>query len=248
MSEGEHLASGMPLEKERRHIETHTRADASGPLLADYIELRFGLLDESLREKLSASHAALLAADIRYQQRFEAQSDALAAAFLSQQTAMQTAFVVAEKAVQAALAAADRAVSKAELASDKRFEALNELRQMLNDMVANLIPRPEATQRFDAMGEKIDSHERSTAEKVGSNAKRIEDIESRLSALGGEAIGGRQKKDDTKSLVAMGVAVLAVLLTLFSVFRTTAAAPQVIYVPSPPGTMLPTSPPATVPR
>jgi hypothetical protein len=55
--------------------------------------------------------------DLRYQQRYEAQSRALDAALLA-----------ADRAVQAALQAADRAVQKAELAADKRFELLNELR------------------------------------------------------------------------------------------------------------------------
>src|SRR5580704_3161912 len=119
----------------RQHQRRRSMAD--GPTLAEYIETRFSLLIESVKLQAGAHDAALLATveasklaaqairhameasqaatDLRYQQRFEAQSDALAAAFLSQQTAMQTAFTVAEKAVQAALAAADRAVSKAEL-------------------------------------------------------------------------------------------------------------------------------------
>ena len=103
-----------------------------GPSLETYVETRFNLLIESIHGQMeqqkdacrmivdsskvasvalkAASEAAQVATDLRYQQRFEAQSDALAAAFQSQQQAMQTAFTVAEKAVQAALAAADRAV------------------------------------------------------------------------------------------------------------------------------------------
>src|SRR6185436_3318361 len=87
--------------------------------------------------------------------RFEAQSAALAAAFLSQQTAMKTAFDVAEKAVNAALAAADRAVSKAELAADKRFEGVNEFRSTLADQQRTLIPRAEVEVLMRSINEKI---------------------------------------------------------------------------------------------
>lgn len=205
---------------------THTaHGDGPGPSLATYVETRFNLLTESMREKLAAQDAALLAAgeaakaallaakaaaeaasqasDLRYQQRFEAQSDALSAAFLSQQTAMQTAFVVAEKAVQAALAAADRAVSKAELAADKRFEALNELRQMLTDMVGNLVPRGEATQRFDAIGEKIEAA-----------SKRIDELTGRINTAAGEVSGGRRTQDTARALWAAGVGIVLALLAI----------------------------------
>lgn len=196
-----------------------------GPTLETYLETRFNLLLEANREKTETQKEALLAfiestrlaaaavktaadaaqaaTDLRYQQRFEAQSDALAAAFLSQQTAMQTAFVVAEKAVQAALAAADRAVSKAELAADKRFEALNELRQMLNDTLKNLMTRPEVVQLVGAAVEKI--------ETVG---RRIDTLESRFNTLAGEAQGNRRTKDDTKALWAIGIALLTMLLVV----------------------------------
>ena len=197
-----------------------------GPTLSTYIETRFNLLTESVKDKLEAQDQALLASgeaaraavlaakaaaeaasqasDLRYQQRFEAQSDALSAAFLSQQTAMQTAFVVAEKAVQAALAAADRAVSKAELAADKRFEALNELRQMLTEMVGNLVPKSEAEQRFNGLGEKIDS-----------NAKRIDEINGRLNVIAGEASGGRRNRDDSRATWAWAISAILFVIALF---------------------------------
>ncbi len=136
----------------------------SGPTLEQYVETRFNMFERSLNDKIAAT-------DLRYQQRFEAQSDALAAAFLSQQTAMKTAFDVAEKAVNAALAAADRAVSKAELASDKRFESVNEFRKTLSDQQATFMPRSEANVALGAMAEKLSalkaSVDQSVAERQG---------------------------------------------------------------------------------
>jgi hypothetical protein len=70
--------------------------------------------------------------DLRYQQRFDAQGQALTAALLS-----------AEKAVQTALVAAEKAVAKAEVATEKRFESVNEFRQTLSDQTASFPSRIE---------------------------------------------------------------------------------------------------------
>ena len=201
----------------------------TGPTLEQYVETRFNLLLESIKDKTKAQdesivalsqaarlavdalratyEAAQTASDLRYQQRFEAQSDALTAAFLSQQTAMQTALQAAKEAVQAALAAADRAVAKAETAADKRFEALNELRQMLNDMVATLITRVEAVQRFDGITEKVDSA-----------ARRADALEARFNTLSGSLHGSttsREKTmDSSRANLGVIVAVIASLIAL----------------------------------
>jgi hypothetical protein len=196
-----------------------------GPSLQDYIETRFNLLADAVRDAERSHREELLRfaqeakdaasalrhfvelgreeTDLRYQQRFEAQSAALAAAFLSQQTAMQTAFQVAEKAVQAALAAADRAVSKAELAGDKRFEALNELRQMLNDMVATLITRQEAIQRFDAVAEKVEKADH-----------RVEAIEARLNRMTGGQEGGQERRQNLRASTGVAVSIGSGILGL----------------------------------
>lgn len=169
-------------ERERMTYKPQADQRTTGPTLETYVETRFNLLVDFINEKFSAQDVAMRASvdalqavqsaataaaaasqsatDLRYQQRFEAQSDALDAAFLSQQTAMTTAFVVAEKAVQAALAAADRAVSKAELAADKRFESVNEFRQTLDDQQRTLMPRQEADVIFRGLAEKVGALER----------------------------------------------------------------------------------------
>jgi hypothetical protein len=201
-------------------------ADKSDNISArEYAEVRFNLLTETLREHRATNSEALLALadatklaalavkaaadasataqDLRYQQRFEAQSDALAAAFASQQQAMTVAFTVAEKAVAAALAAADRAVSKSELAADKRFEALNELRQMLNDMVASLLPRVEAMQLFKAL-----------EDKIGAAVARIKSNEDRLNLTTGEDTGDRRTKADIRLLIGLGITLMLAALTI----------------------------------
>jgi hypothetical protein len=82
--------------------------------------------------------------DHRYQQRYEAQQEGVAAALAAQ-----------EKAVAAALQAADRAVIKAETASEKRFDSVNEFRGAMADQTATLMPRVEAEARLASMTEKL---------------------------------------------------------------------------------------------
>lgn len=102
--------------------------------------------------------------DRRYEQRFEAQERAVAAALAAQ-----------EKAVSAALGAAERAVLKAEVAAEKRFESQNEFRGQLSDQAARQMPRAEANVEFSNIREKIDGL-----------AVRIASIEKRLA--GGEGV------------------------------------------------------------
>jgi hypothetical protein len=88
--------------------------------------------------------ALLIEMDLRYQQRFDAQTRALEAALLA-----------AEKAVGTALTAAEKAVNKAEIAAEKRFESVNEFRGQLNDYQAMLLPRTEYAAAHQALVEKI---------------------------------------------------------------------------------------------
>lgn len=195
-------------------------APADGPSLETYVETRFNLLIQTITATAKANddalvafglsaksaaealavayEAARVATDLRYQQRFEAQGDALAAAFLSQQKAMETALQAAKEAVQAALAAADRAVAKAETAADKRFEALNELRQMLNDMVATLITRVE----FNTLKERVDR------------------LEGRFDRLDGRTEGTKGTKDDGRSNLALVASFIGILLALLAAVAT----------------------------
>lgn len=188
------------------------------PSLSTYLETRLNLLTEQIKDSAAAQASALgssieamkqalTAADLRYQQRFAAQGEALQAAFLSQQVAMKTALEAAKEAVNAALAAADRAVLKAELAADKRFEALNELRQMLNDTMKILMTRTEVHQMVGAV-----------AEKGEALSKRVDGIEGRLNLQAGEASGNRRTKDDTRAYVAVGISLVLVALAIATFF------------------------------
>jgi C4-dicarboxylate-specific signal transduction histidine kinase len=82
--------------------------------------------------------------DVRYQQRFDAQT----------------------KAIEAALLAAKEAVVKAELATEKRFESVNEFRQTLSDQAAQFMTRGESeaatgrnTERIQELTDRVNRRE-----------------------------------------------------------------------------------------
>jgi cell pole-organizing protein PopZ len=105
-------------------------------------------------------------------ERYATQTKALDAAFASQQIATQTAIQSQERAVQTAMDASDKAVAKAEVAAEKRFEALNEFRGAVQDIVAQQMPRGEAETRFAALTEKIDELKTASAQRDGQGSGR----------------------------------------------------------------------------
>lgn len=114
-------------------------------------------LKELTDRKFEEQHAVMEEKNTRYQQRFEAQTKALDAAFLAQQTAVQAALAAAEKGVQTAMMASEKAVTKAETAAEKRFDAIAEFRAAFSDLVNQQMPRKEAETRLDAIIDKLDT-------------------------------------------------------------------------------------------
>jgi len=127
------------------------------------------------------------------QERYETQTKAVDAAFLAQQTAMQTALTAAERAVATAMLAAEKAVDKAESAAEKRFEAVNEFRGQLNDIVTTLISRAEAETRITALSEKLDAESERTQTRIteldSSLLVRLREMQSRLDLTQGQSTG-----------------------------------------------------------
>lgn len=72
----------------------------------------------------------------------------------------------ARQASEAAQLTAEKAVATAASAVERRLEALNELRELVGDYQRTLMPRAEATQRFDAIDEKIDKLEDAVSARV----------------------------------------------------------------------------------
>ena len=110
-------------------------------------------------EKRLASQDA--ASELRNEQRFTAQQQAIKDALISQ-----------KEAVAAALVAAEKAVLVAETNAEKWRASANEWRGAMNDRERNLMPRIEA--------EKADA---SNAEKIDALGARIDKAEGRSSGL-----------------------------------------------------------------
>lgn len=168
-----------------------------------------GWTTDTLRTAMLSEFHAIRAsiADLRtlLDERYETQSTATAAAFAAQQVAMRTALEAAEKAVAVAMTSAEKAVAKAETAADKRFEATNEFRGQLNDMVTTLLPRAEADVRFAALAEKLDrlsSHQDKTMGRDQGAAEQV--ITRRL---------------DTGQLVTIALLLVAVAGVVVAVVR-----------------------------
>jgi hypothetical protein len=136
-------------------------------------------------------------------ERYATQTKALDAAFASQQIATQTAILSQERAVQTAMSASEKAVAKAETAAEKRFEALNEFRGAVQDIVSQQMPRGEAEARFTILGEKISELKTVAAGSDGSAAgSRVTRTEARLD------------RGATTALAAIIVSAVAVVTTI----------------------------------
>jgi hypothetical protein len=85
-------------------------------------------------------------ADTRYEQRFHAQTEAVAAAAAAAKEGLAAALAAAKEAVAAALLAADRVGSKAELASDKQVTAVRDKLEGPGGVVRRM---EELTSRLD---------------------------------------------------------------------------------------------------
>jgi hypothetical protein len=78
-----------------------------------------------------------------------------------------------------ALAAADKAVTKAEIATEKRFEGVNEFRGSLADSNARMMPREEASSKFENMEKDLAA----IVTSVSVLSNRVTSVESRSTIL-----------------------------------------------------------------
>jgi len=151
--------------------------------------------------------------NIRYDQRFEAQQEALAAALLAQKEAVLTAMTAAEKAV-----------AKAEMATDKRFEAVNEFRAQLADQAATLMSRIEYSSAHTNIIQQIDSlnvRVSAAVTKVEADSihkaqgERLNDLASRLDRIEGASTGLNKSWGVTAAVIGFGLTIIGILIIVF---------------------------------
>jgi hypothetical protein len=156
---------------------------------------------DTLREHLTtlttqlraAFEAADFAADVRNEQRFTAQQQAIKDALTSQ-----------KEAVAAALVAAEKAVLVAETNAEKWRGAANEWRGAMNDRERTLMPRSEAEQRYSSITNRQEQSDKTNTEAIKMLTAVVEKSAGRREGL---------------MIVFAVVAALATVVTIFTALR-----------------------------
>jgi hypothetical protein len=138
-----------------------------GVPLAEHITSLLNQLDRRYQQRAEAQFDALQEADRRYQQRYEAQQEALQAALLS-----------AEKAIESALVAVEKGSTKADAAR----EALEAMVQKMVDRVTSLAERVDGLDRltdakFITFRTLIDSQAEKVALALAASDKAVQKAE-----------------------------------------------------------------------
>lgn len=178
-----------------------------GPTLQTYVETRFNLLTESLKDLAAAQSGALgaaieglkstqQAADLRYQQRFEAQSNAVTAALQAATEATQAALMAVKEQTKSAFEASEKAIEKSDANAEKWRANANEWRQAMVDRESRFASRAETETEFRALRTEI------------AGLKESRDVGS------GRGAGVQTVKDDTRNYLMAGVSILFFLLAL----------------------------------
>lgn len=159
--------------------------------LISTLDRRFDSLHQDLKDSITDRFFAVERrfgdTDLRYQQRFDAQTQALNAALAAAKEAVATAMIAAEKAV-----------AKAEAASEKRFESQNEFRGQLSDQTKTFVSRAE----FDAV-------------RDASQAK-LNDLASRIDKSEGKSVGlnsGWAYLISAVSLIGAAITIVTIIAT-----------------------------------
>jgi hypothetical protein len=172
------------------------------------------------------------------------------ARFIASEHAVTAALIAQKELVSAAFLASEKAIVKAEDAQREYNIRSNEFRGQLDDQAKTLLPRQEAAALFHAIDDRL-------ASAIKDHEKRFDDLRSELASLResrAAAVGQVNGISDSTKVVVGAIMLLIAVLGFFGLTirwqaqQPAATAPQVIYVPSPPGTMLPSTPPQPVPR
>jgi hypothetical protein len=148
----------------------------------------------------------------------------------ARQKAVEAALKAAQTGVDAAFAASEKAIGKSDQNAEKWRENANEWRAAMMDRETKFASKSE-----------VDNEFRSVRTELGS-----------LSLSRAEGAGARVQSTDTRTnwlaiLSLLGFLIVAIGFVLKTGAAVPPTAPQVIYVPAPAGSLLPTSPPAAVP-
>lgn len=146
--------------------------------------------------------------DRRYQERFEANAEAVKSAFLAQSTAMQ-----------AALTSAERAAATLAIATDQRLAAMNEFRGAVQDVMAGAMPRAEAESRINNVLDKLADANQRADESQRQFAAVLAALDSRIVGAEQRDQGGTDTQGLYLKLGAMVIATIGVIVSIYLATR-----------------------------
>lgn len=156
---------------------------------------------ELMLEKFSGVAQHFTLNDRRFQERFEAQSTATAAAFVAAEEAIKAALESKDKAVASAFESAEKAIIKAETSIEKRADATYVSLAELTRSLTALMPRAEADVRIVNVEE------------------RITLLSSRLDRAEAAKQGVTESKVDNRALIGTIVGVMVLMIAILSYFN-----------------------------
>jgi phosphopantetheinyl transferase (holo-ACP synthase) len=127
-------------------------------------------------------------------------------------------FTSQKDAVAAALASAKEAVTKAEMAAEKRFEGVNELRGMANDILAKTMTRVEAEAELKAFDAKLVAVVESWDKRHQEVVDRTVALEKANVAVNGANTERKETVDNSRANLALVVSLIlgAILILEFA--------------------------------
>jgi hypothetical protein len=204
--ETESNISGWTVDTLRLHAAEKLE-DAQNALHREIVDLR----DYTKQQILDLRESdRIMTTDLRDSVRTQADDHRrmLDERYATQTKALDAAFKAAEQAVAVALANAEKATAKAETAADKRFDAVNEFRQVLTDQTSSFIPRVE----YDAAHSTV-------VDQVATMGNRLAALELRLTSRldrgeGGQAAVTQSRGEEREERGLARSQIMAVLVAL----------------------------------
>jgi hypothetical protein len=187
------------------------------------------LTDEKLAGLKEVLHAAMATLRATIDERDKLYNERS----LTGKTAVDAALKSAETAVNSAFAASEKAIVKSDVNAEKWRENANEWRAAMMDRESKFAPRAEVDTEIKSLRHEMQSLKESRAESTGERRQHVETRTNWLAIL---------------SLVGFLITAIGFVLKTGAPPPAVTPQPQIIYTPAPPGTQLPSSPPATVPR
>ena len=211
----------------REYVDTRITATMEARK-ADVLDLA-KLIDEKLaglKEVLHADMATLRATIDERDKLYNERST-------TGKTAVDAALKSAETAVNSAFAASEKAIVKSDVNAEKWRENANEWRAAMMDRESKFAPRAEMETEIRALTKELQSLKESRAESVGKYHQSTETRTNWLAIV---------------SLLGFLILAIGFVLKVGAPPAAVTPQPQIIYTPAPPGTQLPSAPPAPVPR